>query len=128
MEQIYKWVDSAIIGGYSTSYQMMDENTSNALGIFLYQGIPDVDDMCGDIVYESINIHLQLNTEPGQDAIFSGLENVRNSVIALENSVGNDEITVVSCLHKGARSIVIGINEHNLPVIVANLELKYELT
>lgn len=127
MEEVYKWIESCLTGSYIVSYQVMDTSEVGGLGIFLYPGGNDSYDLDGEVVYESISIHLQLQTDKPSTAIFEGLSALRTSVETLESSSGSANVHVMSCVHKGPKSVMIGLNEHGLPLIVSNLELRYAL-
>lgn len=127
MEELYEWIETCLSGSYSVSYQMMDTSEIGNLGIFLYPGGNDSYDLEGGTIYESISIHLQLQTDKSSTSIFEGLKSLRESVDNIENSNGSTNVAVMSCAHKGPKSYMVGLNEHSLPLIVSNLDLRYAI-
>lgn len=129
MRELYEYLNSFLGDTYEVSYQMLQEDTPNQLGLFLYQGKEDEEDLTGAQIYECVNVHLQLVCEKDENAIFDGLDYLSNVVDNLEwNADGNEEVQIVSIRRLGKKALPIGQNEHGYPELVSNLQVLYILT
>lgn len=129
MRELFEYLRAFLTGKYNISIQALKEDAPDQLGMFLYQGIEDKEDLCGEVVYECFKLHLQLVVGKSEDAIYEGLDFLRNVVDRLENeAAGNEAIEIVSIQHIGAKATPIGKNEHGYPELVSNLQVLYALT
>lgn len=132
MEELFLFIESQLGTTYVTSFQDMDDSASGALGIFMYQGEADIQDLSGEYVYECMKVHLQLNCEQNEDAIFSGSKYLRDTVEAFEsfsfNGLQPPNIDIVDAQHIGPKVVPIGKNKNGLHVLRTVLQIKYCLT
>ena len=107
-------------------YQTMKEDQPNQVGIYLYESANDVEDMCGDEVYNCIKVQIQVNTEQSEEGICKAMNYLSKFVDRIENEDSNVEgIEFISAQHIGPRALVIGKNNYNILVCRSLIDLKY---
>lgn len=107
-------------------YDTMDEHIPNSVGIYLYPGGNDEITLDGQIVYETIKVHVQVCVNSSD--LVDTLNYLRHFVDRMETEKsGVDGLEFISCQHIGPKAVSTGFNKHGLKVCVCNFELKYIL-
>ena len=129
VKRLFEYLKKCLGTDYTISFQTIHEDRPDQLGVFFYQGVEDEQFLDGSDIYECYNVHLQLQTQPSEDAVFAGMDYLRNTVDFLEREAeGNDYVYIVNITRKGAKVSPLGNNEHGYPVLVSNLQVLYLLT
>lgn len=85
--------------------------------------------MSGEVVYEVVKVHLQVNSGRSSEDIMDTLNKLREFTKRIEWAVSEvDGLEVIQCKRLGPRAINIGKNEFGIPICRSVLELKYNLT
>ncbi len=129
MRELFEYIKGILGDKYDVILQNVQEDTPGSLGLFFMQGAADKETIDGEQVYECFNIHLQLVCDKTEESIYEGLDYLREMVDILESNetYGNENVTIVSIMRKGAKAAPIGFNELGFPEVVANLQLLYTL-
>lgn len=121
--------------------QVRLDDKPGAVGIFIYESSNDSEYMDGTTEYESIKIHVEVNSIKYEDeidingnlvmdgmtkGINEAINYLRDFVYKMEreqtNVVG---IELVDCQHVGPRAFPIGKNGCNTQICVCNIDVKY---
>lgn len=127
MMNIYDLVKSKLGDVYANVfYQTMRADKHGDVGIYLYQGQDDLEDMCGNAVYNCIKIHVQINSEKGNDGLSKALQYLSDFTYRIEKEQSDmDNIQIISAKHLGPRAVPIGKNEFGILICKCDIDLKY---
>ena len=107
-------------------HHSMREDKPGDVGIYLYGGANDVEDIGGNEVYNCIKVQVQVNAENGQDGMKKALKYLSTFVERIENEGSDiDGVDFISAIHIGPRALAIGRNEYNILVCRSVIDLKY---
>lgn len=126
MERIYQFIESYMPEGYVVSWQNLDENSENQIGIFLYQGQADKRTLDG-IEIENIKVHIEMLCRKAEYGVITGMNDLRKAVITLQDAVSQINGLTVLNIKVLNKVLPIGRNEHGIPKVVSNLELSFNL-
>lgn len=126
MMLLYEAVKNKINTTYPIYFQTMQEDKVNNIGIYLYESSNDRFDIEGDTVYNSIKVHVQLNTDRNINSMNQGLELLSNFTRRIE-SERSDVVGIefIEAIHQGPRAIPIGRNTYDILICRSVIDLKY---
>lgn len=107
------------------TYLSMNENLENAMGIFIYEGVPEPTFITGTSVLESIKIHMEFQATKDKASAMVALNWMRkvvDTVLSMETQP--DGFSVVLEL-VGPKAIPIGTSEGGVPTIASNIQVRY---
>lgn len=127
MERIYKFIEGHLPTDYNISYQTLEENKDNQIGIFLYQGQADKNSLDGYCIAENIKAHIEVNCANTEDGIIKAMNDLRKfafNIVSADSEIEGLEILFIKVLSK---AIPIGKNQHGIQKVVSNLEITFTL-
>jgi hypothetical protein len=125
---LYKAVEEKLKGnGYENIfYQTMREDKVGDVGIYLYESANDLEDMCGEEVYNCVKVHVQVNAGQNVEEMEKALNFLSSFVERIENEISDiDGIEFISVNHVGPRALPIGKNNYNILICRSLIDLKY---
>lgn len=125
MERIYKFIEQYLPDTYNISYQTLEENKDNQIGIFLYQGQADKNSLDGYCIAENIKAHIEVNC--ANTGIIKAMNELRKfalNISSADSEIEGLEILFIKVLSK---AIPIGKNQHGIQKVVSNLEITFTL-
>ena len=127
MERLYNFIEKYLPSNYDITYQTIDENKENTIGIFLYQGQADKKLLDGYCVSEDIKVHIELNCGKQSNDIIKAMNDLRKFAVDIEDAesdIDGLEVLFIKILNK---AIPIGKNQHGIQKVVSNLEITFTL-
>lgn len=128
MNELYLAIEQILGSKYPISWQYMDEQSSEVVGIYLYESSNDKRMMDGEYEYESLKAHVQVNCAASEVGIQDALVYLRGFVDKIEDTyVDTDSVEFVDCKHVGPKAIPIGKNDYKIPMVRSVIDIKYLL-
>lgn len=128
MKQIYEAIEAVLGTKYPVGWQYMDEQSTEVVGIYVYESSNDSRYADGEYEYESIKVHVQINCASSEVGIQEALDYLRAFVDKMEDTyVDTTDIEFVDCKHVGPKAIPIGKNGYNIPMCRSVVDIKYLL-
>lgn len=107
-------------------YQNMLEDKEGCVGIYLYESSNELKDIEGDVVYDSIKIHVQVNAEKSIQGMQKALDYLDKFTRKMENEQSNvGVVKFIEAQHLGPRAVAIGKNAYDILVCKCDVDLKY---
>lgn len=124
---LYKAIEKKLGTEYeNVFYQTMREDKPGDVGIYLYESANDLEDLCGNEVYNCVKVHVQVNAEQSEEGLGKALNYLTEFTEHIENELSDVEgIEFISAEHMGPRAIPIGKNNYNILVCKSTVDLKY---
>lgn len=127
MERLYKFIKDNLPSTYDISYQTIDENKENTIGIFLYQGQADKKSSSSQCIAEDIKAHIELNCNSANNGIIKALNDLRKFAINIQKAKTNIDGLYIINIKILNKAIPIGRNQHGIQKVVSNIEIMYAL-
>lgn len=126
MMLIYEAVKEKLNTPYTIFFQTMQEDKVNNIGIYLYESANDRQDIEGDVVYNNIKVHVQLNTDRNITSLQKGLDMLADFTRRIESEQSAvSGIEFIEALHQGPRAVPIGRNQFDILICRSVIDLKY---
>lgn len=128
IKPLYEAIEGILGIQYPVTWQHMEEDKENVVGIYLYESSADRKYLSGDYQYESIKVQVQVQSENTDEGLFAALKYLREFVDKMENEyVDTDKVSFEDCEHIGPKAVTIGTNEYGLKVCRSVVDVKYLL-
>lgn len=124
MRKLYEFVEYHLPKDYDITRRTIDENKENTIGIFIVKGTAPQRTSDGATIYDK-KIHIEINcirTDEGIEKASRDLKLFTRSILDSKSNIDGLYVSHVKILDD---CLDIGNNEHGIPKLISNLEIKY---
>lgn len=124
---LYEVVKNKLGSDYNNiMYQTMNEDKEDCVGIYLYESTNELQTIDGNIQYDAVKIHIQVNASKSSEGLNKALNYLDQFTRRIENEQSNiDDVIIIEAMHLGPRAVCIGRNQYDILVCKCDVDLKY---